>query len=315
MFGLAAPKKKCVHCGRTSKKMDPPPCKNCHGTEWHTINTIDTTLLPAATPNSNLPSTPGPTSPGSSISTKTPSPSASLKRRRRLKRPPTSSTFTEWTEEEEQYVEDDDNDDDHRRRRHLPEQDPWRAMFSKTSRVPLRKTLQSMMVTPDIPPITDMLVYETKRWIYIFGCSDVSVLMGGGTGLTEHAQGTSATPSNGTNATNGINGINGTQRGASKANGGSSSSSSNRTTPVVSFEKSYEFIKISRRDDLNDTTKQQLNEIVTFDSHTYTRTEARTLLATLATVAASEGDQLTGPTMAISIIGTYLFVWPTCVCS
>jgi hypothetical protein len=298
MFGLAAPKKKCVHCGRTSKKMDPPPCKNCHGTEWHTIGTIDTTLLPAATPNSNLPSTPAPTS---SISTKTPSPSASLKRRRRLKRPPTSSTFTEWTEEEEQYVEDDDND-----------QDPWRAMFSKTSRVPLRKTLQSMMVTPDIPPITDMLVYETKRWIYIFGCSDVSVLMGGGTGLTEHAQGTSATPSNGTNATNGING---TQRGASKANGGSSSSSSNRTAPVVSFEKSYEFIKISRRDDLNDTTKQQLNEIVTFDSHTYTRTEARTLLATLATVAASEGDQLTGPTMAISIIGTYLFVWPTCVCS
>lgn len=304
MFGLAAPKKKCVHCGRTSKKMDPPPCKSCQGTEWHTVSTIDTTLLPAATPNSNHPSTPATTS---STSTKTPSPSANIKRRR-LKRPPTSSTFTEWTEEEDKYVDDNDdgNDSDHRRPRQRPEQDPWKAMFSKTSRVPLRKTLQSMMVTPDIPPITDMLVYETKRWIYIFGCSDVSVLMGGGTGLTEQARGTSATHNNGTNTNNG------TQRGASKKNGGSSNS--NRTNPAVS-EKSYEFIKISRRDDLNDTTKQQLNHIVTFDPHTYTRTEARTLLATLATVAASEGDQLTGPTMAISIIGTYLLLSPTCVCS
>lgn len=141
-----------------------------------------------------------------------------------------------------------------------------------------------------------MLIYETKRWIYIFGCSDVSVLLGGGTGISNQVRGS--------NKNSGSSNIKeGDRVGESNETRGSKG-----TNGETQLETCYNFIKISRRDDLNDRKKHTLNDIITIDPHTYTRSDARNLLSTLSAIAASEGDQLTGPTVAISIIGFVRFL-------
>jgi hypothetical protein len=248
--------------------MSPPPCKNCKGTQW---------LLIGVEPGAPETISPKPSVNNESTisSTKKQTVGVDYKGEKRKIRPTISSTFMERVVEEESYDEKKQEEPQNRKQQYQEGLDPWGDVFLKKSRSSLRKTLRSMMVTPDIPPITDMLIYETKRWIYIFGCSDVSVLLGGGTGISNQVRGS--------NKNSGSSNIKeGDRVGESNETRGSKGSNGE-----TQLETCYNFIKISRRDDLNDRKKHTLNDIITIDPHTYTRSDARNLLSTLSAIAAS----------------------------
>jgi hypothetical protein len=228
-----------------------------------------------AIPNESNTTTTTPSAPSLNPSSKT---SSSTTRKH-----PTSSTFDDWVEDhnDSNYQNqsfpfnsddddgnnnnnnDDDLDDDHSQ---------WKNIFSKTSRTPLHTTLNQMMVTPEAPPMTDMLVYETKRWIYIFGCSDEAVLNGTGIGLAQKNSG-----------------FNEQEEKNPKIKKEQTTKQSNIKN---NQDTKYNFLKISRRDDLNDdlqtTPKQTLVDLITIDNYVYTKKEARNLLATLAEIGKSK---------------------------
>ncbi len=172
----------------------------------------------------------------------------------------------------------------------------WRDMFARCPRTPRHKRLHQMLVAPSqSPPMTDLLVYETRRWIYIFGRSDPDIISGGAGGA-QSAAGAPSAPET-------------TATAAAYSSAASSSASSSPSSSSSSSSSKYNLVKISRRDDLHDEGgEQSLADIMVFDPHRYDPPEIKALLQTLEVIARGENDELVGPTTAVAIVGFVRFL-------
>ena len=168
-----------------------------------------------------------------------------------------------------------------------------KPQYSRNAYEARSKQLSRMFLAPQLPPLTDLVMFETKRWIYIFGCSVDEVLKGhdNRSGVSDEVMIPFLDDTSSDYARN---------KHSASAKSGANWDSGNTLK--------YHLMKISRRDDSLDTRPQALEDIIVFDSHVYNGREVQTLIKTLKLVATGEGDNLVGPISAVAIVGFVRFL-------